>query len=337
MGSTALTFSLAVLSQAIGQIGIATASRIGAIRTAPNRHVTGLICQGDLIVTTDQALPAADSYTVVLPNRSLASARPGYRDTSANLALLRLDSPWPISNPEIAVTAIGNLLVLVGADIDSSPTVRLAAVHRFQRAADGPIPILDMAADRLDPGSLVLDANGRLVGLAAASASGEAMVIPSAVVGQMLMPDRPMATPPPSTISTMPQSTMPAFPGPLAVPSPTTAPPASTPLAAIPAEAHRRGWLGVALQPITVPDHLAARAGQNSGRMVVSLTKGGPAEMAGMRVGDVLLSLNGVSASGPQALRAFLGSERVGTTVEVRLLRDGAVISSHMTIAPNPA
>jgi serine protease Do/serine protease DegQ len=94
--------------------------------------------------------------------------------------------------------------------------------------------------------------------------------------------------------------------------------------------------LGVALQPITVPDALVARAGQASGRMVVSITKGGPAEMAGLRVGDVLLALNGTSASGPHALRAFLGSERIGSTVEVKSLRDGTVMTTRLTIAVQP-
>jgi S1-C subfamily serine protease len=83
----------------------------------------------------------------------------------------------------------------------------------------------------------------------------------------------------------------------------------------------RRGWLGVVLQPITVPDTIATRAGQSSGPMVVSITAGGPAEQAGLRVGDVLLALNGTSASGPHALRAFLESERIGSTVAVLLLR----------------
>jgi S1-C subfamily serine protease len=138
--------------------------------------------------------------------------------------------------------------------------------------------------------------------LTAIGPNGEAMAIPSAVIGLLLKPNHTgSASLPPVTTFT-----------------------------------NRRGWLGVALQPITVPDHLVGRAGQPSGRMVVSTTKGGPAEMAGMRAGDVLLSLNGASASGPQSLRTFLGAERVGTTVDVKLLRDGNVITTHLTIGGQP-
>ena len=98
----------------------------------------------------------------------------------------------------------------------------------------------------------------------------------------------------------------------------------------------RRGWLGVALQPITVPEAMRGAVGQASGRMVVSLAPSGPADLAGLRPGDILLSLDGHSISGAHALRAFLGPERVGRQVEVRLMRDGQVVTRQLTIAPQP-
>ena len=52
-----------------------------------------------------------------------------------------------------------------------------------------------------------------------------------------------------------------------------------------------------------------------------------------MKVGDVLLALDGTSTSGPQSLRAFLGGDLVGTTVEVKLLREGNVVTTHLTVA----
>ena len=98
-----------------------------------------------------------------------------------------------------------------------------------------------------------------------------------------------------------------------------------------------RGWLGVALQPITVPEPLRAIAGQTSGRMVVSVTPGGPAEHAGLRLGDVLLAIDGQSVSGQQGLRAFVGADRIGSAIDIRLMREGAVRSTTLTIAALPA
>jgi S1-C subfamily serine protease len=294
--------ALAAFSASISRLVASAAPLLTAIRVGPNRHITGLICQGDMIVTTDQALPMLDSYTIVLSNRVLIAARPGSRDPGANLAVLRLDTPWPAINPEIAATSVGSVVVVLGADADASPTVRLTVIHRFIHIAGGLTPVLDMPGESVDPGSLVLDPIGRLIGLAALGPNREAMVIPSALIGRM----------PNQTLSTF-------------LATPVTPPPSN-----------RRAWLGVALQPITVPDHLVARAGQASGRMVVSITKGGPAEVAGMRVGDVLLALDGTSTSGPQALRAFLGGDRVGATVEAKVLRDGNVVTAHLTIAVQP-
>lgn len=298
-----MTFPLAALSDSIAHLAGLAAPLLTAIRTGPNRHVTGLLCPGAVIVTTDQALPALASYTVVLPDRSLAPAGPGPRHTASNLATLHLDAATPISLPEIGLAALGRLVVVLGADSDATPTVRLTVIHSFLRTPEGPAPVLDMAADTLNPGSLALDAEGCLLGLAAAGPNGEAMVIPGAAIGGMLRPHQ-----------TARLSASAAFPPP----------------------ARRRGWLGVALQPITVPDQLVARAGQASGRMVINITTGGPADRAGMLVGDVLLSLNGTGVTGQHSLRDFLAEERIGSTVEVRLLRDGALVTTHLMIAQQP-
>jgi S1-C subfamily serine protease len=73
------------------------------------------------------------------------------------------------------------------------------------------------------------------------------------------------------------------------------------------------------------------------GRMVVSLAAGRPTELAGLRPGDIMLSVDGHSISGTHALRAFLGPEQVGRQVDVRLLRDGQMETRELTIAPQPA
>ena len=46
----------------------AAAPMLAAIRVGPNRHISGILWQQDLVITSDQALPAQDSYTLVLPS-----------------------------------------------------------------------------------------------------------------------------------------------------------------------------------------------------------------------------------------------------------------------------
>ena len=261
-----VTSPLAAFSASLTQLVTSVAPLVCAIRIGPNRHITGLVCQGEVIVTADQALPTLDTYTVVLTNRLLVAARPGPRDPHTNIAVLRLDSPWPATNPAVATASVGGVVVVLGADADASPTVRLTVVHRFIRIADWFAPVLDLPGDTIDQGSPVLDPEGGLIGLAAIGPNGEAMVIPSALIGRVLVPN--------------------------------------------PGRAVSAG-AGLTAEPL-------------------------PAELAGMRVGDVLLAIDGNSTSGPHALRAFLEGERIGTTVEVRLLRDGAVVTGPLTVAAQP-
>ena len=239
---------LAEYSDALARLVAGAAPMLCAIRIGPNRHITGLLCQSDLVATIDQALPAMDTYTIVLSDRSMVQARPNLRDSVANLALLRLDSPRAMHPPQIAGTYIGSIVAVVGADADASPTARLTVVHRLARSGSDMAPVLDMPT-AAEPGSLVLDANGRLIGLAAEGPAGEAITVPSDTISRVLMPH------------------------------------SATPVAApLPHASDRRGWLGVSLQPIMVPDTMVVKAGQTSGRMVVQVTRGGPADKAGIAV-----------------------------------------------------
>jgi S1-C subfamily serine protease len=196
--------------------------------------------------------------------------------------------------------------MIVGTELDGSLTARLAVVHRLAQTPYGLTPVMDVAAESVEPGSVILDADGRLIGLAALSGDGATMAIPAAPLQRLTATraEEAMDTP---TI---------------------TAPP--------PAAPSGRAWLGVSLQPITVPEHLVARAGQRSGRRVMNVTPGGPAANAGLAVGDVLLTLNGNGTSGPNSLRTLLSETRIGASVEVKLLRDGVLMATQLTMGSQP-
>src|SRR5262249_20789413 len=56
-----------------------------------------------------------------------------------------------------------------------------------------------------------------------------------------------------------------------------------------------RGWLGVTLQPVAVPDALRETVDQSSGLMVMSVVENGPAAQAGIVPGDIILSVDRTS------------------------------------------
>lgn len=337
-----MTQLLSQLSESITLLVANASPTLTAIRIGQNRHVTGFLWRSDLVVTSDQALPAASSYTIVLSSGALISAQPGPRDPVHNLASLRLDAPVPVNVPEPARSAtIGALVLALGADFDGSPTVRLTNIHGFPRtpgAGTAAATItLDLAGARVSHGGMVLDAEGQLLGMTSVSPGGDAIVVPHGVIARFVEAATAAGRTDQGGTMAMPQSmTMPTV-----QPIPQVA--VQVPMEQVVRNGRasggttpRRGWLGVSLQPITVPEALAHRAGQRTARQVVSITRGGPADIAGLRSGDVLLALDGSSTSGNHALRAFLQPERIGSQVEVRLMRDGLVHTTILTIAAQP-
>jgi len=293
-------FSFAAFSDAIARLVAATAPCLAAIRTGTNRHVTGLLWQ-DKVITTDQALPVQDRYTIVLPRGKLAAARPGPRNRAA--AVLKLDAPAGLSPLAVAEPVLGALAVVLAADAQAAPTVRLTTVHRLLRGDDTAVAVLDLAPPQVDPGGLALDADGRLIGLVAAGLNGEAILVAQAAINGVVQSEHPGAEPAEARQT---------------------------------AVTSRRGWLGFALQPITVPQVLAARTGQTSARMIVKITPGGPAANGGLRIGDVLLTMNDVSVTGSHSLRGFLDGDKIGCPVKVGVMRNGSMFTTQLIVAEKP-
>jgi S1-C subfamily serine protease len=336
-----MTQPLSQVSESITLLVANAAPVLTAIRIGQNRHVTGFLWRGDLVVTSDQALPAAAGYTIVLSSGALISAQPGPRDPVNNLASLRLDAPVSVAVPEPARSAtIGALVLALGADFDGSPTVRLTSIHGFPRspgAGSAAAAItLDLTGGRVDHGGMVLDAEGRLLGMTSVSPTGDAVVVPHGVIARFVEAATATVTPGTAPLSqTMTLPTVAPIPQ-VAVQAPIEPVTHGHSPVSPAGNESRRGWLGVSLQPITVPEGLAHRAGQRTARQVVSITRGGPADRAGLRAGDVLLALDGSSTSGNHALRAFLAPERIGSQVQVRLMRDGLVHTTTLTVAAQP-
>ncbi len=98
-----------------------------------------------------------------------------------------------------------------------------------------------------------------------------------------------------------------------------------------------RGWLGVALQPVAVPDALHDEAGQSSGLMVMSIVDGGPAAKAGIVAGDIVLTVNGTPTRRLRRIATHLASESIGRNADLRVIRGGRVLSVQAVIEARPA
>jgi len=88
----------------------------------------------------------------------------------------------------------------------------------------------------------------------------------------------------------------------------------------------RRAYLGIAGGPRPVPPQARAATGSTTCVEVVELVEGGPADRAGIRPEDLILSVNGSRIERVEDLQRLMVADLIGTAVTVRMLRAGELI-----------
>ncbi len=95
----------------------------------------------------------------------------------------------------------------------------------------------------------------------------------------------------------------------------------------------RRAYLGIVGGTRRLPPALATRLGRTVGLEVVQLLDGSPAAKAGVRAGDIIVSLDGKPIAGVGDLQRSLVGDLVGRSIEVTLERDGTLAEIALTPA----
>jgi S1-C subfamily serine protease len=83
------------------------------------------------------------------------------------------------------------------------------------------------------------------------------------------------------------------------------------------------------LQPVELPDH-------HKGLIVLSLGEDGPAAKAGVLIGDILVSLDGVAVAQPEDLQTVVESYAIGQTVKAGVIRGGEPRTVAIPIGERP-
>ncbi len=94
----------------------------------------------------------------------------------------------------------------------------------------------------------------------------------------------------------------------------------------------RRAYLGIAVARRPVPPRLARILGQDGGIGVMEVVQGSPAARAGVRAGDLILSVDGTSVRDAGDLQRLMVAEAIGRPVALRIFRYGET----MTITATP-
>jgi len=82
-----------------------------------------------------------------------------------------------------------------------------------------------------------------------------------------------------------------------------------------------RGWLGVGIQPLS-PELAKSFGVSGEGVLINQVMPKSPAEAAGLRVGDLILSIDGKRIKDPRELQRIIADADIGKTMEVQILRE---------------
>lgn len=87
-----------------------------------------------------------------------------------------------------------------------------------------------------------------------------------------------------------------------------------------------RGWLGIGVRPLTHEQAKALGLNQLKGAIVYGLYQGGPAEAAGIRPGDLILSFNGQELKDAAHMMRLVAESKIGSIARLKVFRDGRTL-----------
>jgi serine protease Do len=99
----------------------------------------------------------------------------------------------------------------------------------------------------------------------------------------------------------------------------------------------KRGYLGVAIQPLSTDIAAGLALPKDKGEIVASVEPNGPAAKAGIKQGDVIVRINGSDVTYDNTLSYVVANTPIGSSVPIELVRDGQRRTISATIAQRPS
>jgi len=260
-----------------------------------------------LIVTSHHVIQGAQEITVVLSDKRELEATVTMRDPQSDLAFLQVTAPaalpfLPLRDSD--TLEVGDLVLAIGNPFGVGQTVTQGIISALARKAEGVSDYqffiqTDAAINPGNSGGALVDLSGRLIGVNTAiySRSGGSMGIGFAIPANMVR----------SLMTGKVEN------GKLV-----------------------RPWLGLSVQPVTSDIAESLGLAAPVGVIVRGVKAASTAEKAGLRVGDVILSVDGHDVSTEDEIRYRVSLKPVGQEAVFKLLRGGSEMTITVAMEATP-
>ena len=263
---------------------------------------SGVVFAPDLVLTTTRALGREDGLRVRAADGRLLDAELAGWDPASTLVLLRVPGLGVTpATPAPTSPRVGHFALALGRSWSNALTASAGIVS----VIGGPLPTgRGQSIDRVIRTTAPM--HGGFAGGALVNVSGQ--VIGICTAGQI----RGLGV---------------VIPADIAWPIGTRLAEQGTP---------KRGHLGLAGQPVALPDRFKGDDERTHALLVVGITAGGPADRAGLLVGDLVTKFGDSPVQSPVDLLRLLESDSIGRMVTVEIVRGGVAQQLEVTVGVRP-
>ncbi|MGH8720769.1 MAG: trypsin-like peptidase domain-containing protein, partial [Burkholderiales bacterium] len=265
-----------------------------------------IVSASGYVLTNHHVVEAADEIEVALADGKKLLAKVVGNDPETDLAVLSLNTENlpAITFGSSEALRVGDVVLAIGNPFGVGQTVTSGIVSALGRTGLGINTFenfiqTDAAINPGNSGGALVDAGGNLVGINTAiySRSGGSMGIGFAI--------------PVSTAKMVLDQI-------------------------VKSGAVTRGWIGVEVQEITPAVAESFRLGDARGTIIAGVLRGGPADRAGVKPGDLLTAINDAPVSDPQGTLNLVAALAPGTSAKKRLQRQTQAHELTVTRRPQP-
>jgi S1-C subfamily serine protease len=293
------------LSNELAQATERAAASVVAVHTETRGSSSGVVWRPGIIITAEHALRRDEGIQVTLPDGRVVSAALAGRDPSTDIAVLKcVEADTAVAEfGDVAVPKPGSLTLIVGRTRASGPVAALGVIslvaphrHTWTGTSLAPYLRLDIGLQPTAVGGVVIGAHAAAVGMATPRFTR---------LGAIAVPVSSIN----KTVDTLLKK-------------------GRIPL----------GYLGVGLQPVRLPDALreSLQRNEKTATIVLDVHPEGPADKAGVVIGDILVSIAGRPVTRLEDVQSVLSGDAIGKSLPLKFIRGGTLQDGTIVVGERP-